>query len=480
MQHFDKYRAFDNVYNISRYHRVQGSEGLLRAAQFIFDRLERDDKKLIKYRYDGETRYGNFVTPMGWDPLGGSLSLGGVRLLGYDDVPLFVVVHSPPGQAEGLVTEDLEASDGKILLTNSRDAKRTYLKAVNAGAIGVIFYSEELPATAIPYRSLFLRSDELSYTAPAVAIPRSIVEKIRGKNVSISVSAKRGPKDMPVIYAGSGEGKFIISAHMCHPFPGANDNASGAGLALELANSGAKADFLWIPEHYGSLAFFSDHKPKYEFGINLDMVGENQKLTGSTLQISYTPLSQKSAYEEMLKEIVRDVGSSSDIRYDFVDFDIGSDHAVLVQNGIPAVSFTNWPDKYYHSSEDFADKVSTDTLDFVGKVVLKFLSSEPPIYLEEAWRSKYKAYLLSKLGREDAEKLMSIGRSVYENFMPTASPYLTRDNVDVFPDTWGAGAAYLEYSNLKTQLAEQDALRIASKAYNVNEEKIKELSKWIR
>lgn len=480
MKQFNKYRAFDYVYSLSKYHRVQGSDALLKAAQFIFDKLNRDDKQLIYYNYDGESRYGNFTAPMGWDPIDGGLYLGGELLISYEDAPLFITVHSPPGYAEGLVVTEPSKAEGKILLTPSRDAKREYIKAAKAGASGVIFYSEDLPSTAIPYRSLFLKKDEMNYSLPAVSIPKNLVNKILDKNVTIRVSAKREPKKMPVIYAGTEKSKFLITSHMCHPFPGANDNASGAGLALELANAGAEADFLWIPEHYGSMAFFSDHSPSYELGINLDMVGENQKITGSTLQVSYTPFSQKSPYEEILKAAIKDISPSYDIRYKFVDFDVGSDHAVLVQNGIPAVSLTNWPDLYYHSSEDFVDKVSTEMLDFVGKGVLNFLASEPPIYLDEVWKSKYKAFLLNRFGREDAEKLIAVQRSKYRNFLPVPTAYLNWDNVDNFPNSWNAGAAYLEYSNLSVQLGEKAARRLASIAYGISEEDLEKLNEWYK
>lgn len=478
MQAFSPYRAFDHVYNISKFHRIQGSQGLLDAANYIYDHLNLKEKEMIFYDYDGESAYGNFVAPMGWDPIRGELLAEGKRLIGFDDVPLFISGHSPSGDVEGTVTEDLEASDGKILLTSARDAKREYLKAVKRGALAVIFYSDTLPETAVPYRGLFLTKKELSYPLPAVAIPRNLVEKVKGQRVRIDVETRTEPKKMPVIYARTGS-KFLVSAHMCHPFPGANDNASGAGLSLELANAGAKADFLWIPEHYGSLAFFSNHDVNYDFGLNLDMVGENQAITGSTLQISYTPYSQKSPYEELVKDLVRNLDNSA-IRYEFVDYDIGSDHAVLVQNGIPAMDFTNWPDRYYHSSEDFADKVSTDMLSFVGRVAMAFLSHEPPIYLEEAWRAKYKAYLLAKFGREDAEKLGALRRAKYRNFLPTASPYITPENADAFPDVWGKGAAYAEFDNLSTQLAEEDALRIAAKAYGVKPEELYSLKEYFR
>ncbi len=468
---FDKYRAFDHVYELSKFHRIQGSGGLMRAALYVYEQLDLEDKVLLRYRYDGETRYGNMVVPMGWEALGGRVSVEGQVLQDFAQVPLTVVAHSPPGVAEGEVTENLDDCKEKILLTSETDAKRAYLKAMNAGALAVMYYDQALPSTATPYRSLFLKKDEMNYSLPALSVPRRLVPLLRGKRAAVEVRAKRGEAEMPVIFARSSKAKdFLMTAHICHPYPGANDNASGAGLMLELANSGAPASFLWAPEHFGTMAFFSDHDAPYEYGINLDMVGENQKVTGSTLQISYTPLSQKSPYEELLKAVVREVSQGYDLKLDFADYSIGSDHAVLTQNGVPASSFTNWPDKYYHSSEDFADKVSTDMLEMVGTSVLKFLNADVPVYLNDVWESKYKAYLLERFGREDEERLLAVRRKKYRQFLPIPQLYMTPQNVDEFPNFGEALTAYSEYLNLAEQLHEKDALRIASKAYGVSPE----------
>jgi Domain of unknown function (DUF2172). len=37
------------------------------------------------------------------------------------------------------------------------------------------------------------------------------------------------------------DGEVLIIAHLCHPKPGANDNASGCGLAMEIARALSEA-----------------------------------------------------------------------------------------------------------------------------------------------------------------------------------------------------------------------------------------------
>ncbi|MGC8632026.1 MAG: DUF4910 domain-containing protein [Thermoprotei archaeon] len=474
MQFFDSYEAFKYVYGISGFHRIQGSDGLVKAAEYVYENLKVKDKEVLLFKYDGETKYGSLVAPMGWEPLGGDLAVDGQRVTGFKEVPLFVVPHSPPGEAEGVVTEKIDDANGKIFMSASFSARADYLNAVKAGAKAVIFYSDSLPETATPYRSLFLKKDEMDYSAPAVAVPRRLARELREKTVKINVEAERGPKDLPVVYAKNGS-NFLVSAHVCHPYPGANDNASGAGLSLALANSGANADFLWIPEHYGSMAFFSKYRPHYDFGINLDMVGENQKLTGSKLQISYTPLSQKSSYEELFKRAVKELGRSRDIAYEFTPFDTGSDHAVLVQNGIPAIDLTNWPDRYYHSSEDFVDKVSTETLEFVGKVVLKFLETPITDEVSEGWRLKYRGFLVERVGKRFAEDLISLDARPYKNSLPNFRNR-PRQNGGASPHTMHVGGAVLEYVNLRERVGEEGALRAVNSVYGLREDELKELA----
>jgi hypothetical protein len=116
--------------------------------------------------------------------------------------------------------------------------------------------------------------------------------------------------------------------------------------------------FFWVPETLGTVAYLSHHEDmhsKLVAGINLDMVGQNQELCKSTLNLDRTPDSCPSylndyvysLIEQSIKEFdtVTGFGSAATFRYN---------------------TTIQWPDLYYHTSMDTIDKVSEDSLKRVG------------------------------------------------------------------------------------------------------------------
>src|SRR5262249_20071661 len=97
---------------------------------------------------------------------------------------------------------------------------------------------------------------------------------------------------------GSLPGEVLVTAHLCHPQPGANDNASGAAASLEVARVLAalaaggewseprrSVRFLWMPEFTGTYAWQALRPEAVRAtiaAVNLDMVGEAQADCGST------------------------------------------------------------------------------------------------------------------------------------------------------------------------------------------------------
>jgi len=70
--------------------------------------------------------------------------------------------------------------------------------------------------------------------------------------------------------------EVLVVAHLCHPQPSANDNASGAAAALEAARvlqtliAGGHLPpprrsirFLWLPEFTGSQAYLAGARPSW-------------------------------------------------------------------------------------------------------------------------------------------------------------------------------------------------------------------------
>ncbi|MHA1711163.1 MAG: DUF4910 domain-containing protein, partial [Candidatus Freyarchaeota archaeon] len=225
----------------------------------------------------------------------------------------------------------------------------------------------------------------------------------RGKTVKLraKVDARLFPGKLEVVTAtipgaSKPEEEVLLMAHLCHPKPSANDNASGSGLLLEIArtiqaliNSSKIARpmrtvrFLWVPEFFGTTAFLYHHEelPKRVVaGINLDMVGQNQELCKSTLIVDRTPDSMPSYLNDLVVYLLEraveefdapiSFGRASTFRYRTTVHTGGSDHHVFVDStiGVPCVMLLQWPDLFYHTSMDTIDKVSSESLKRVGWV----------------------------------------------------------------------------------------------------------------
>ena len=170
-------------------------------------------------------------------------------------------------------------------------------------------------------------------------------------------------------------GEVLIISHLCHPKPGANDNASGCGLAMELARALSCAisqgelerpkyniRFMFVPEMYGTIAYLERHPGwprQVKATVNLDMVGEAQE-TMSVANLVTTPWSLPSALNDVAAFYMDRVarrgktyeGTKPGLTwlYDVTCFTGGSDHYILVDSsyGIPCVYLGHWPDRFYH------------------------------------------------------------------------------------------------------------------------------------
>jgi hypothetical protein len=194
--------------------------------------------------------------------------------------------------------------------------------------------------------------------------------------------ADAGTGDLQVLEAHVGtpgaQKPILLLAHLCHPRPGANDNASGAALLAELVrilntvSLEREVIALWMPEFYGTIAWLVDQKPHLACAINMDMVGEDQAKTGSTLEVTATPWSLPSFLPDLMAVNL----TSHDFRLMLTGFTWGSDHSILDDASVhvPSLSLTQWPDRYYHSSDDTPDKSSVQSFEWVGCGVLNTLA----------------------------------------------------------------------------------------------------------
>ncbi|HHW98151.1 MAG TPA: DUF4910 domain-containing protein [Firmicutes bacterium] len=230
-------------------------------------------------------------------------------------------------------------------------------------------------------------------------------------------------ENVAALIPGQTEEEIIIAAHLCHPKASANDNASGVGVALETARtlnsliaSGElpkprrSIRILLIPEMTGTYAYLATNEeriPQMLAAINLDMVGENQDLCKGPLVAEYPPEAAGSFVGDLLAAIMEEVAAESKnlagtssyalFKHATAPFSGGSDHYILSDPtvGVPCPMLIQWPDKYYHTSEDTLDKVDPAMLYRVGCMTATYV------------------YLLANMGLAEAKWILSESRGRY-------------------------------------------------------------------
>lgn len=165
------------------------------------------------------------------------------------------------------------------------------------------------------------------------------------------------------------------------PVPGANDGASGVAVLLEIArvlpadypgrvtivffdaeDSGGIPGWDWI---MGSRAYAASLEANLDAMILVDLVGDVD------LSLPYDGNSDEALREEIWA-LAAEMGYG-DIFIPEVKYTILDDHVPFLERGIPAVDIIDLDYEYWHTTADTADKVSAQSLQVVGEVLLAWL-----------------------------------------------------------------------------------------------------------
>ncbi|MHA2096457.1 MAG: DUF4910 domain-containing protein, partial [Candidatus Hodarchaeales archaeon] len=193
--------------------------------------------------------------------------------------------------------------------------------------------------------------------------------------------------------------EIVIIAHLCHPSPGVNDNASGSATLLELVltfnrmiNSGLLSrpkrtiKFLWVPEFSGTIPWMKEYDiqrrkktPRRILAVfNLDMVGESPVKIGTPLSISSPSIATPSYLTSILryasecasKHVDSMEGRLYRLNYLMTAFVGGSDHFIFNDQyfAIPSTMLGH-EDPFHHSSADSIDKIEPLECRSTGAIV---------------------------------------------------------------------------------------------------------------
>jgi len=166
------------------------------------------------------------------------------------------------------------------------------------------------------------------------------------------------------------------------PVPGANDGASGTAVLLELGRVITREKFdIWLiffdAEDQGNIGdwewsmgaqYFVDQLDSTpEYVIIIDMIGDENleiyKEKNSTISLvdSIWYEAEKLGYETYFNQ---------DYKFSIID-----DHLPFIDKRIPACLIIDLDYPYWHTTEDTLDKVSANSLEIIGNVLISWLST---------------------------------------------------------------------------------------------------------
>ena len=376
----------DLLRDITKYHRIQGSSGLEEAVKYTASFLSSLGLEVKFIEIPSSSVKGFTSTPVSWNARRGLIEFKKnseiIIRYSYEDNPTLISAHSPRGSGCGKLKlcKDVHDCSGDVVLVEAP----AYLAYRLISANLIILYDSSRYPEAVPYTGIFLQSGEIKETS-VVNIPYNTALKLismLSKGIEIEVcwdidtEYSTSPLHGVLAYNGSEPGVLYMS-HICHPKPGAHDNASGVVANIIVAKIINSIDdkmphaHLFIPEYTGTV-FADSYLPWIPRGVvNLDMVGSKQWITNSTLNIIMPPLFVKSIitpYTYLASKLVLDEASSFGgfklpaIKYSISPYTAGSDHDVTIMWGLDSTMLNEWPSRYYHTDMDDIDTISTQYL----------------------------------------------------------------------------------------------------------------------
>ncbi len=401
--------AWNWIRLISGYHRIKASkdyESIMLKIKDFLEGLDLDSLKVHEFPADGKTQSWNWTPSYGWDVTSGELwqmTPEIKRICFFQENPLCLVTHSRSCDITGQLVDigqgepsELENRDltQKILLVEGGQHGRIE-KLMKTGALGIISYpsAEKVgPHLDLHIYDAYLPTQELlEKISFGFSLTRNqgldLHNQLKSHEITLraKIQAEIYPStlkvlDAQILGAEDPDQTILFISHLCHPSPGANDNASGAAGLIEIVRSITNLintnkiskpkrtlEFLWVDEYMGTVPWtfkFQKKLQKTLVCINLDMIGENQMKLNSRFLPSLAPYSNPSIVNDLISYIVPLIadnpkcinsdGTKAPMRYKIIPYSGGSDHTVFNDAffGIPGFMFGHDGDEYYHSSRD--------------------------------------------------------------------------------------------------------------------------------
>ncbi|MGL5381671.1 M20/M25/M40 family metallo-hydrolase [Clostridium sp.] len=284
-----------------------------------------------------------------------------------------------------------EVSDNIAIIKNSSSVVDAIKNSVNKGAKAIAIYNDKDGSFRVSLGSY-------KCPVPVVLIPKvdgeALVSDLEtsGEDIICSVGETIYDKTWNVIATKKATGienpeVLHVTAHYdsVAGSPGANDNASGAAMLMELAklfvDYDTKADIKFVAfgaEEIGLKGskyyvdnLTSEEKEKTIGNMNMDMIGTNYE------ECTQLAIETVDGSTHKVTDAVLNAGRNLGKDHYFVSKYGGSDHVSFHNAGIDEVTFIwvipntndNGTEPWYHTYEDTIDKISPERLGEMGELI---------------------------------------------------------------------------------------------------------------
>lgn len=429
--------AYETVDFVEKYWRVVGNTGFNKSIYRVAEQLEKAGyvleenatvSDILTYRIEKRP-----LKRPTWESVDAKVSIGGQEepLLTHSTNRNMIALNSYSTPKKGVKAEVVHIKDfkkvkemnlkGKIVFVEGSPFRVFKTAILEGGALGILSYSNpkylqsEKNTTSIQFRRIPLDTVNKPWAiAMSYAAKERLIKSLsKGKVIlKVQIETKIYPSEELTLVADikgttNPKERLVFSAHVQEP--GANDNASGVGVALEMASVTAQLikegklnlkrslTFLWGDEIVSTNRYVKEDSIRAQdikWGISLDMVGENTDITGGSFLIEKMPDpsaiwtrgndkhtewgGRKMKLKEMKPHYLNDFlidkfmeqGKLANWTVNTNPFEGGSDHVPFLRSNIPSVLFWHFTDQFYHTDNDRIDKVSKTTLKNVGTAAL--------------------------------------------------------------------------------------------------------------
>jgi hypothetical protein len=456
-----------NLQDLTLFHRMRGSRGFRAAAERVRDRAKEyglSEVEILELPADGKVFYGTQRSRPAWDAEFAELWeqreedgkwVDAERIASWEARPIVLAQDSASGEAAaglvdigaGTAEADYAGKDvrGKLVLTSSQPGAVYALAVDRFGAAGIVSYAQNQVTGWWKEDENLVRWGHLNtFPEPktfafmvSLKQARAWQERLAaGRPVRLRASVKAGQH--PGAYsiatgvipgadrADRGQ-EIVLSCHLDHQRPGANDNASGCAAILEAARTLAKLvregrlapprrtiRFVWLPEIEGTISLLNarpDLAARALAVIHMDMVGGDAEITKAVFHVTRSPKSLPTFVNDVGAAFGRFVneqsyalaatgaapypladpeGSKRALQAEFVDFTEGSDHQVWTEGSwrVPAIYLNDWPDRYIHTHADAVANIDPTKLlraAFLGAASAYYLAGLDSAQVPALW-----------------------------------------------------------------------------------------------